>query len=468
MSLLEIYKKKNEDSKWFTDHSTLGKGMAGRMFEYTNTNFRTQGAFTAQFLKFSEIENKPREEWAKQEHHGQKVDKHRVVNMIQSKLFKKDVNGLYSRTTKGLLYGDFVKMETLSEDDSWFINYLFLLNGYYLNRKNYIIYRVKEDLLGYLLSVDGITEDSLIEDARNLLATDSFEAVLKSNFFYIHSFYNDSDFLINYLRSTEEERVELANYIGENIRTKNFRCCISAKYQPSGNFNRNMLVDETRVFLLTLLFVQSKAVNLSNVYEVFVANFKNNIAVLSGELVSGYLHEHKDIFDPIFIDVLELEEIEMAISEDAVVETIKLTEIDQKDKAEEYIDETSEQGRLKIKAVYNIRKRQARLLSKYACALEKINNCRPIYFTAKINGKNYLELHHLVPRGFRNDFSYSIEVLANYVTLCPRCHRQIHLAVDRERKHLINALYDERKDRLAVVGLGLDLNGIYEYYKIES
>ena len=468
MNLLEIYKKKNEDKKWFTDHSTLGKGVAGRMFEYTNTNFRTQGAFTAQFLKFLEIENKPREEWAKQEHHGQEVDKHRVVNMIQSKLFKKEVDGLYSRTTKGLLYDAFVKMETLSEDDSWFINYLFLLNGYYLNRKNYIIYRIKENLLGHLLSVDGITEDSLIKDARNLLAADSFDAILKNNFFYIHSFYNDSDFLINYLRSTEEEKIELADYIAENLRTKNFRCCISAKYQPSGNFNKNMLADEARVFLLTLLFIQSKAVNLSNIYEVFVANFKDNIGTLNVRLVSDYLHEHKDIFDPIFIDVLELDDIEMVVSEDVVVETIKLAEIDQKDKAEDYIDETSETGRLKIKAVYNIRKRQARILGKYTCGLEKINNCRPIYFTAKINGKNYLELHHLIPREFRNDFSYSIEVLANYVTLCPRCHRQIHLAVDRERKHLINALFEERKDRLAVVGLGLDLSVIQDYYKIEA
>lgn len=468
MSLLGIYKKKNEDKKWFIDHSTLGKGMAGKMFEYTNTNFRTQGAFTAQFLKFSEIENKPRGKWAKQKHHGQEIDKHRVVNMIQSKLFKKDVDELYSRTTKGLLYDAFVKMETLSEDDRWFINYLFLLNGYYLNRKNYIIYRVKEDLLSYLLSVDGITKDSLIKDARNLLAANSFEAILKNNFFYIHSFYNDSDFLINYLRSTEEEKVELANYIRENLRTKKFRCCISAKYQPSGNFNKNMLVDETKVFLLTLLFIQSKAVNLSNVYEIFVFNFKSNITALNEKLVSDYLQEHKDIFDPIFTDILELDDVEMQASEDVVVETIKLAEIDQKDKAEDYIDETSETGRLKIKAVYNIRKRQARLLSKFTCALEKINNCRPIYFSAKINGKNYLELHHLIPREFRNDFSYSIEVLANYMTLCPRCHRQIHLAVDRERKHLINALYEERKDRLAVVGLGLNLNEMYEYYKIES
>ena len=85
-----------------------------------------------------------------------------------------------------------------------------------------------------------------------------------------------------------------------------------------------------------------------------------------------------------------------------------------------------------------------------------------------MNNKNYLEVHHFIPREFRNDFSYSVEVLTNYITLCPRCHRQIHLAVDRERKHLINALYGERKNRLKLVGLKLDLKEIYEYYKIDT
>jgi hypothetical protein len=467
MSLLEIYKEKNKNTKWFTDHSTLGKGATGRMFEYTNTNFRTQNAFTTQFRKFLEIENKDRETWSKQEHHGQEMDKHRVVNMIQSKLFKKDVNELYSRTAKGLLYSDFINLDS-PEDDKWLVNYLFLLNGYYLNRKNYIVYRVKQDLLGYLLSVDGVSEDLLIEYAKELLGANSLAAMLRSRFFFIHSFYDDSDFLINYLRAPDAEKEELVRYIEENLRAENFVCCISKKYQPSGNFNQSMLQDETRVFLLTLLFIQSKDANLSNIYEIFVRNFNQNIAIVNEASVLGYLRDNKNIFDPIFAEILELGDLEIAVSDTVSVgEAVQILESDTGDKAEEYIDETSEIGRQKIKAVYNIRKRQARIQSEYKCALETINNCRPVYFTAKVTGKNYLELHHFIPREFRNDFSYSIEVLANYVTLCPRCHRQIHLAVDRERKHLINSLYEERKDRLQVVGLGLDLKGVYAYYKVD-
>lgn len=467
MNLLEIYKEKNKNKEWFSDHATLGKGASGRMFEYVNTNFRTQSAFITQFEKFLEIENIPRTTWKRQEQHGQEIDKQRVINMLQSKLFKKDVDGLYSRTTKGHLYGDFIKLD-FTEEARWLVNYLFLLNGYYTNCKNYIINRVKEDLLSHFLIIDGVTEDLLTKSAKELLRADSFESILRSPFFYLHSFYNDSDFLINYFRATNEEKEELAAYIEENYKTQKFICCISSKYQPSGNFNKNMLMDETRVFLLTLLFVQSEDINLNNIYNLFVKNFNQHISTLNGKQVLDYLYSNKNIFDPIFSDILELDEVEISIQEDSTIRIVEIPEIKILDVPEDYIDETSETGRQRIKSIYNIRKRQARIQNNYTCALEIINNCRSLYFTAKLNGKNYLELHHLIPREFRNDFSYSIEVLANYVALCPRCHRQIHFAIDRERKHLINALYEERKNRLDLVGLKLELNELYEYYKIDA
>ena len=464
MNLLEIYKEKNKNPEWFLDHSSLAKNKSGRMFEYTSTNFRSQKTFTEDFVKFLEVENKPRNEWPKQKDHGQEIHKQYVTNMLQSKLFKKSENDIYSKTAKGILYNDFINLEKGAEEE-WFINYIFLLNGYYLNRKNYIIYRVKNDLLGCLLSVDSITEESLAEDARKIIIADSFGEILRSNFFYIHSFYNDSDFLINYFRSSGEEKEELASYIEGNLGAGNFQCCISTKYQLGGNFNKNMLADETRVFLLTLLFIKSKKTNLDNIYNIFVNNFDQNIFNLNKEWVFNYLNSNKNIFDPIFEEIIESEDVDMGEMENVPIEIIQVSEAD---RPEDYIDETSEIGRQKIKAIYIIKKKQAKIQGGYKCALETINNCRPIYFTAKVNGKNYLELHHLVPREFRNDFSYSIDVLANYVTLCPRCHRQIHLAIDRERKHLVNALFEERKNRLKVVGLNLDLKDMYEYYKIEE
>ena len=469
MSILEIYKRKNSNHEWFDDHFSLADDAHGRVFEYTNTNFRKQDSFMTHFSSFLEVENLPRTNWPKQENHGQEIHKHMVINMIQSKLFKKDLNGFYSKTAKGVSYKDFIQLE-LSENEKWLINYLFLLNGYYLNRKNYIIQRIKEDILGFLLVTDGITSELLIKEAKSLLllAQEDIYILLRKDFFYIHSFYNDSEFLTAYLRSTNNEKEELANYIEQNLKNSTFNCCISKKYKSGSNFTKAMLLDEIKVFLVTFLFIQTKALNLNSIYTKFVDIFTENIDVLTKKTVLDFLFSNKNIFDVIFGEILEREETQVETFEDDIIETIKLNKIDIEDKPEEYIDETSEVGRQKIKAIFSLKKKQARLLSNYSCALENINNCKPIYFTAKVNNKTYLELHHFIPQEFRNDFPHSIEVLANYVTLCPRCHRQIHLAVDRERRGLITSLYNERISRLKLVGLLLEIEDIYEYYKIDS
>lgn len=463
MSLLDIYKNKNSDKDWFDDHFSLGKGKHGLMFEYTNTNFRTQKSFIDHFLTFEEIENIPRSEWPRQASHGQEKHKHMVVNMVQSKLFKTTNDNLYNKTAKGTLYKNFIEMD-MPESEKWLINYLFLINGYYFSRKNYIINRVKEDLLENIFSADGIDKNGLFASAKILLKKDSFSEIIRSDFFYIHSFYNDSDFLINYNRSTPEEKEELASYIEENYKNKDYKCCISKKYQSKGNFNKNMLFDEVKVFIMTLSFLSIKEVGLYNIYNIFVDSYIQNVAEIDRTEILTYLNSNKNIFEPIFTEILEIEEIDNELFEDAVINEEE--EISDTDNVEEYIDDTSEEGKQKIKALFALRKKQARVQNGYKCALETINNCKPIYFTSKTNNRTYVELHHFIPREFRNDFSNSIEVLANYVTLCPRCHRQIHLATDRERKHLINALFAERSSRLETVGLKVDLDKIYEYYKI--
>lgn len=471
MSLLETYKQKNLDENWVKMHSSSAKKTAGKMFEYSNTNFRTQNTFITQFSKFLAIDSKTREEWEKQANHGQEKDKHRVVNMLQSKLFKREVDGIYTTTTKGKTYKSFIDSE-IQNEERWLVNYLFLINGYYFNTKNYIIHTVKENLLNRLQTIESLDFSSLIKKASDLIKLEdkSLEQILLQDFFYIHSFYDDEDFLLVYLRAPAEEKKELADYILANKKDKTYECCISKKYKPGGIFNIESLIDETKVFLLTSLFVKlQKTITVPTSYAIFVNNFNEYIAEIDKKEVLAYLHKNKDIFDPIFEEILELEDSE----QDSIPTHYKNLLLEAKlaasvDQPEEYIDETSESGKTKIKSIFNERKRMAKIESKYTCILENINNCKSVYFTAKSTKENYLEIHHFLPQEFRNDFLYSIEVLANYVTLCPRCHRQIHLAVDRERKHLINSIYENRQERLKLVGLDVERANIYKYYNIEE
>ena len=130
------------------------------------------------------------------------------------------------------------------------------------------------------------------------------------------------------------------------------------------------------------------------------------------------------------------------------------------------IDATDENGAKTLNVITQSLKKLAKIQSNYKCCFDTCELCK--YFTSKETHKPYLEIHHFIPREFANDFDSSIEIVENYATLCPNCHRKIHLAEDTERKHLINMLYSERKDVLSKHGLNVTLDQLYSYYKIDK
>lgn len=470
MTLLETYIEKNKNKEWFERYSGTGKKNSGKFFAYTNTNFRTQKAFIDQFQKFLSVENKPKEDWEVQPDYNQNLDKQRVVNLTQSKLFKKTTENLYVRTVKGLLYDKFIKIafedDYFSQDERWFLNYLFLLNGYYDNSKNYILNRTQE-LVNYFFSTGEISSKLLISEANLIIQKESFEEAVKTDFFFMHSFYDDNDFLIKYLRSDSQQKNDLWHYVIKNRLDKNPICCLSQKYKTGGSFDRGMIIDETKVFLLTFLLIKAENKNSDNILRILSSGFNKYISDTNLESADSFILLNGNIFNPIFEDILGLDDVTRGISSEMEMEDDGNVPASA-DNPEEYLDETSELGKQEIKRVFSLRKKQAKIESKYECILETTNNCKPIYFTAKATNKNYLEVHHFIPQEFRNDFSYSIEVLANYITLCPRCHRQIHLAVDNERKTLINTLFNLRKERLKQVGLDIEMSTVYQYYKVDN
>lgn len=82
--------------------------------------------------------------------------------------------------------------------------------------------------------------------------------------------------------------------------------------------------------------------------------------------------------------------------------------------------------------------------------------------------QNEYEIIRLMNFFIENNKPFVLEIVENYATLCPNCHRKIHLAEDAERKHLINMLYSERKDDLSKHGLNVTLEQLYSYYKIDK
>lgn len=74
-------------------------------------------------------------------------------------------------------------------------------------------------------------------------------------------------------------------------------------------------------------------------------------------------------------------------------------------------------------------------------------------FTAKSTEKPYMEGHHALPMRFQDKFTSSLDVYANVVCLCPTCHRLLHYGIYSEKKSVIDKIYYDRADRLAVSGI---------------
>ena len=82
------------------------------------------------------------------------------------------------------------------------------------------------------------------------------------------------------------------------------------------------------------------------------------------------------------------------------------------------------------------------------------------------SGTAYMEAHHLIPFKYHERyFPKSIQVEANVVCLCPKCHRELHYG--KNRKEILKLLYDERRDFLLEYGLDVSFEELLEFYDLK-
>ena len=94
----------------------------------------------------------------------------------------------------------------------------------------------------------------------------------------------------------------------------------------------------------------------------------------------------------------------------------------------------------------------------YECEIDKSHPS----FERKTTKVNYTEPHHLIPMAKQGNFSYSLDVEANIVSLCSNCHNQIHYGADY--KEMISKLHIKREKELTQAGIQIDLDTLIEYY----
>ncbi len=471
MSLLDLYKNLSSNSIVHDYYVSTGAKSAGKVFSFINTNYRgiltlrgneLQG-FAKGFRVMESVEGKPRSIWDRSTVTNQEKQKQHVVNMRQSELFRV-VDDTYQKTSRGIVFKKMLDDQNLTYYEKKFVCLLLLLAGYFSYIPNYIIEQTK--LFFSRCNDAGYHDDQVLNLQKDFIKcirdNSEMREVFQHDYLYLDSFYrkcDDIDFLSIYNKSTIKEKDDLKLFIQNNYEMHRYDCILSHKFKPAGNYTKNTVVDNAWI-----LFVSKRIIDGNNKnFDEFIKNAilaYRELYDIDEKRVRSFIYDtdkNRSVFNIIYYRIMNLPIPTMQVSRGLTHEEIK--ELSSS-------DATDVNGAQALDMVSSELKKLAKLYTNYTCALEECEMCK--YFTSKESGNNYLEIHHFIPKEFANDFDTPIEILDNYVALCPNCHRKIHLAVDNERKHMINTLYNQRKEKLDKHGLHIDLSQLYDYYRIDT
>lgn len=462
MELLEIYKSLCNNERWYNAYCSTGEKSNGRILYFLNTNYRNLWVFETGYNVFKEIENIGRDQWIHNEHHGEEKEKQHTVNMLKSKIFSKTSNKYY-RNKKGLAFGDMLESD-FTKEERWIMIYFTILNGYFANVPNYIFDRVEK-------IVDLMKERNISRDAYTKLLEDFIKEcdlsdgnIFLSDYLYYDTFYKvfeGIDFLKIYIDSTKAEQEELKEYVNRGRKdravTKEQTCTISYKYKSTGSYIKSTLIDNAKIQYFTLMILGNEFKDYMDFFEYILLKYSEMYKIDISKLLE-FIDLHQDVYKLIYEEVFGIVQYSLNFRRDNEFEQIEIN-------IGEKIDDTDVNSVETYNKVSTVLKRLAKTNSNYRCELEDYFNCQ--YFTSKESHKNYVEVHHLIPRAVGNDFENSIEVVENYVALCPHCHRLLHFGEDVERKPALHNLYIKRKDKLKEKGLDITEQELKEYYLIE-
>lgn len=456
MDIFEYYVERNHDSNWVELYQSTAHKNYGKTFIYVTTNYRFLSSFIDIFNKFYSYNGLDRSEWSHNAGHGQEDAKQWTVNMTQSKLFKRD-KSIYNLTAKGKAFKEFLDLE-LGDNSNWILLYLFLNNSYFGFIPNYINKKCKEIMTTFIDS--GYSKEYILGLIKEFLQKKDIKTpeIFNNDIFWLLTFYKDKDFLSLYKVSSDESKKKLFSLAVNNFHSKTYADCISKKYKPSGQYHYNTFIDDLKVLYFSTIIADSNPSNLTDYLDSLFKAY-SELYYFDKEKVIKFIADHEDIFQIIY------KETYGDIEED-IVNDYEYSPRDITDVTEEKVDDTTANNETTIRHMSSVLKRMAKERTNYLCELDDLFGCK--YFTSKENNKNYLEIHHLVPREFSNEFENSIEIIDNYVALCPHCHRLIHFATDRERVSALNYLYNKRKNKLEEKGIKVDIKTLKKFYDIEE
>ena len=88
------------------------------------------------------------------------------------------------------------------------------------------------------------------------------------------------------------------------------------------------------------------------------------------------------------------------------------------------------------------------------------------------HGKSYMEGHHLIPCTLKNakdiweQFGRNIDCKENIVSLCPICHRAVHVGNQDEKRRVLSILISKRLPDLQRIGINVTAEYIFHLYGV--
>jgi 5-methylcytosine-specific restriction protein A len=86
-------------------------------------------------------------------------------------------------------------------------------------------------------------------------------------------------------------------------------------------------------------------------------------------------------------------------------------------------------------------------------------------FFSKAKRQKYVEAHHLIPICHQNKFEFSLDVVANIISLCATCHRMLHFGVAEEKRILLKSLLKKRREGLLARSIKISDEAFLALYK---
>ena len=461
--LLDYYRNMWNNTEVAQKYWQCGANDFGNILWFMNTNFRTIApAFTNAYITLKEEEGHKASEFAVVPTHQQSKVKQLTVRMRQTWLYYLDGEDRYRCSKKGKVFEKAMESTDFTAEEKDILCYFFLLSAEFNTTAKYLFKRTNECFQYYHNA--GYTTQTIL----NLQKTFIKEAVkpntriyelANEDYFYIANLYRpyrQTDFLTQFNNASNDDKTALKRYVRTNILSHESKCILSKKYEQSGNFNKPMILE-----CAWILYITKKLLLLGTIsYDEFVSavlEFYAEFYTINQTKLTSFINENRDVFEGIYNILYDI----ASTTEQSLLTQEELESIG-------VVDPTDIHGQAVQNQVSETLKQMAKERSNYHCILEESENCSGHYFTSKKENQNYVEVHHFIPREFFSEFEHTIEVLDNYVTLCPCCHRKIHHASDRERRSMILTIYNKRKNLLEADGIIIpNAKKVMEFYHFD-